>query len=65
MPAAGALFSPGILVSVRQTLEKSYILEPEEDVIPKRFEGCAIEWKDPSLDVTVELSRRAGFSWAS
>jgi len=41
-----------------KTLEKSYILEPEEDVIPKRFEGCAIEWKDPSLDVTVELRKK-------
>jgi len=43
-----------------QTLEKSYILEPEEDVIPKRFVGCKIEWKDPALDVTVEQVGRGG-----
>jgi hypothetical protein len=33
------------------------VLEPEDDVIPKRFEGCTIEWKDPSMDVTVEQVR--------
>jgi len=35
-------------------LEKSYILEPEEDVIPKKFVGSQISWKDPAMDVTVE-----------
>ncbi len=37
-----------------QTLSKTYTVEPEDEVVPKKFVGCKINWKDPSLDVTVE-----------
>lgn len=40
-----------------KVLEKAYILEPEEDVIPKKFIGCKIDWKDPAVDPTVEQVR--------
>lgn len=28
------------------------MLEPEEDIVPKEFIGCKVEWKDPALDPT-------------
>lgn len=37
-----------------QTLEKTYILEEEEDIIPKKFLGTKINWKDSKVDPTVE-----------
>ena len=43
-----------------QTLEKTYVLEPTDDVIPKKFIGSKINWKDSSVDPTVEQVR----SWA-
>jgi hypothetical protein len=43
-----------------QVLEKAYILEPEDDVIPKRFTGTEIKWKDPSLNPTVEMVSSTG-----
>jgi len=46
--------SPSRPATAPQMLEKSYILEPEEDVIPKKFVGSQISWKDPAMDVTVE-----------
>ncbi|KXZ54343.1 hypothetical protein GPECTOR_5g425 [Gonium pectorale] len=39
------------------TLEKVYVLEPEDDVVPKHFTGTAINWK-PGRDVTVEEQKR-------
>jgi hypothetical protein len=40
-----------------QVLEKTYLLEPEDEVIPKQFIGCKIDWKDAALDPTVEQVR--------
>jgi hypothetical protein len=40
-----------------KTLTKKYVLEPEDDVIPKKFEGCKINWKDDKLNPTVEAVR--------
>ncbi len=37
-----------------QTLTKRYIVEPEDDIIPKQFIGCEINWKDVALNPTVE-----------
>ncbi len=34
-----------------------YELEPEDDVVPRRFTGTAIEWK-AGKDVTVEETKR-------
>ncbi len=36
-----------------QVLEKTYIMEPEDDIVPKEFIGCKIEWKE-GKDVTME-----------
>ena len=36
-----------------QTLEKTYVLEAEDDIVPKQFIGCSIDWKQ-GQDVTVE-----------
>ncbi|GLI62336.1 hypothetical protein VaNZ11_004945 [Volvox africanus] len=38
-------------------LEKVYVLEPEDDVVPKRFTGTSISWKE-GRDVTVEETKR-------
>ncbi|MEW5306877.1 MAG: hypothetical protein WDW36_009314 [Sanguina aurantia] len=40
-----------------QTLSKTYILEPEEEVVPKKFTGTAISWKE-GKDVTVEVVKK-------
>jgi len=40
-----------------KTLEKTYILEPEDDVVPKQFVGCTIDWKE-GQDVTVEQVKK-------
>ncbi|KAG2485904.1 hypothetical protein HYH03_015348 [Edaphochlamys debaryana] len=40
-----------------KTLEKVYVLEPEDDVVPKRFTGTPIAWKG-GMDVTVEEQKR-------
>jgi nucleosome assembly protein 1-like 1 len=34
-------------------LEKTYIVEPEDDIVPKEFIGCKIHWKE-GKDVTFE-----------
>ena len=36
-----------------QVLTKTYILQPEDDIVPKEFVGCKINWKE-GKDVTVE-----------
>eukprot|EP00199_Chlamydomonas_sp_CCMP681_P001774 CAMPEP_0119116616 /NCGR_PEP_ID=MMETSP1180-20130426/52385_1 /TAXON_ID=3052 ORGANISM="Chlamydomonas cf sp, Strain CCMP681" /NCGR_SAMPLE_ID=MMETSP1180 /ASSEMBLY_ACC=CAM_ASM_000741 /LENGTH=359 /DNA_ID=CAMNT_0007105787 /DNA_START=37 /DNA_END=1116 /DNA_ORIENTATION=+ len=41
-----------------KTLEKTYMLEPEEDIIPKKFIGQKIDWKESSLDPTVEAKKK-------
>ncbi|KAG2425925.1 hypothetical protein HXX76_013299 [Chlamydomonas incerta] len=38
-------------------LEKVYVLEPEDDVVPKAFTGTVINWKE-GRDVTVEEQKR-------
>ncbi|KAG2434978.1 hypothetical protein HYH02_011977 [Chlamydomonas schloesseri] len=38
-------------------LEKVYLLEPEDDVVPKAFTGTVINWKE-GRDVTVEEQKR-------
>lgn len=40
-----------------QVLEKTYLLEPEDDVVPKRFIGTPIQWKE-GRDVTVEEQKK-------
>ncbi|GLC42059.1 hypothetical protein PLESTB_001063600 [Pleodorina starrii] len=40
-----------------KVLEKVYMLEPEDDVVPKRFTGTTIAWKE-GRDVTVEETKR-------
>mmetsp|Transcript_7295 Transcript_7295/g.18064 ORF Transcript_7295/g.18064 Transcript_7295/m.18064 type:complete len:352 (-) Transcript_7295:342-1397(-) len=41
-----------------KVLEKTYILEPEDDLIPKNFLGTKIDWKDAALDVTTEQKKK-------
>lgn len=40
-----------------KVLEKTYLLEPEDDVVPKRFIGTPIQWKE-GRDVTVEEQKK-------
>ncbi|GFR47666.1 hypothetical protein Agub_g9410 [Astrephomene gubernaculifera] len=40
-----------------KVLEKVYVLEPEDDVVPKHFTGTPIQWKE-GCDTTVELQKR-------
>lgn len=44
---------------VAQVLTKTYILQPEDDIVPKEFVGCKINWKE-GKDVTVE---QVGSTW--
>lgn len=41
-----------------KVLEKTYLLEAEDDVVPKAFTGCTINWSSPSKDVTVEEQKK-------
>jgi len=38
-------------------LEKTYIVEPEDDIVPKEFIGCKIHWKE-GKDVTFEQVKK-------
>lgn len=45
-----------VLYSSLQVLEKTYVLQPEDDIVPKEFIGCKINWKE-GKDVTFEQVR--------
>ncbi|KAJ9530770.1 hypothetical protein QJQ45_014913 [Haematococcus lacustris] len=41
-----------------KVLEKTYELEADVEVVPKRFLGCPLEWTNPSMDPTVEQIKK-------
>lgn len=43
---------------ITQVLEKTYVLEAEDDIVPKAFSGCKISWKSVAQNVTVEESKK-------
>lgn len=40
-----------------KTLDKTYTLEAEDEVVPRAFTGCAVSWQ-PDMDVTVEYVKK-------
>ena len=38
-------------------MEKTYLLQPEDDIVPKEFIGCKISWKE-GKDVTMEQVKK-------
>ncbi len=44
-------------------LTKTYVLMPEDEIVPKEFVGCKIDWKE-GKDVTMEQVTMGQQQWA-